>query len=378
MTKLWISLLVPLVFLVDNVFADVQFRCPNQLATLQPQASGYLRELDIPAGQVLLTVDTENGVMTLALNTLQEDTRTLDFFTRLAFDIKPEHVRLPTSKKTTRVVSTVSKKEIMLSLLQHGRTTVFMNDDCSLEALTNHVGVRQNIVAWAEHVDWVWPNGRSAKWNSKYWRRGTPKPTVAIQDAVMDTFLQQRKYSIGCYTATKLVIVQGILDYYQRIKPDPERTRHVEAILLEDGDPLVGIEPGKMWSFEPDFDPRDMEKPGKLIELHANVAPDNFVPGDWVYLLNTDAKSYGKTGYEGSNALYLGNNRFDDYFNDHGHSYTYEEKLDEVYQWRNGVFSRSRDARKIKQLKDAELRRLSSTPAAGGIQLDIRGVPRYF
>lgn len=370
--------LIPLACFVENARADIQFACPTHLAAIQKQVPGYLRELGISADQVLLTLDAEAGVMTLTLTTPPEDTRTLDFFKRPAFDIKPEHMRLPTGKHSMRTVSTVSRKEIVLALLQHGRLTEFNGDACTLESLTNHVGVRQNIVAWSENINWVWPNGRSAKWNSKYWKHGTPKPGISVQTAVMDTFLNQNKYAIGCYTATKLVIVQAILDYYQRIRPDPLRIQQIEKVLYADGDPLVGVEPGKMWSFEPDFDPRDLDKPGKLIELHANVAADNFVPGDWVYLLNTDARTYQKTGYEGSNAVYLGGNRFDDFFNDHGHSYTYEEKLDEVYQWRNGVFSRSRDARKIKPLKENELRRLSRTPSAGGIQLDIRGVPKYF
>lgn len=378
MTKLWLAFLILLACFAENVQADVQFHCLPQLAVLQQQVPDYLRELGISADQILLSIDAEAGVMTLALNTPLDDTRTLDFSIRPPFGIKPEKVRLPTGKRSTRVVSTVSRKEIVLALLQHGRLTEFRNDLCTLDALINHVGVRQNIVAWAENINWVWPNGGSAKWNYKYWKHGTPRPGVSIQAAIMDAFLHQDKYAIGCYTATKLVIVQGMLDYYRRVRPDPASIRRIETALLADGDPLVGIEPGRMWSFEADFDPRDIDKPGKLMELHTNVAQNNFVPGDWMYLLNTDARTYQKTGYEGSNALYLGGNRFDDYFNDHGHSYTYEEKLDEVYQWRNGVFSRSRDAGKVKPLSVVALRELSSTPSLGGIQLDIRGVPRYF
>jgi hypothetical protein len=194
----------------------------------------------------------------------------------------------------------------------------------------------------------------------------------------MDLFLHQNRYAIGCYTATKLIMVQAVLDYYHRVKKDPQRARRIEEIVLADGEPLEGIEPGNMWSFEADFDPRNLGQPGKLLDIQTNVAAGNFVPGDWAYLLNTDVATQQKTGYEGSNAIYLGRNRFDDYYNDHGHNYTYEQKLDEVYQWRNGVFSRSRDAKKIKPLSPSELSRLGNTPAAGGIQLDIRVSPRHF
>lgn len=377
MSNIWMAVLA-VACGVGNAQADVQFRCPAQHAALARDVPGYLRSLKIPAAQVVQTADVRSGVLTLALTTAAEDTRTLDFLARPGFALATERVRLPTATGKLRAVPTVSKKEIVLALLQHGRVTEFKDAACSLEALVDHVGVRQNIVAWAEDLNWVWPNGGSAKWNAAYWTHGTPNRGVSLHAAVMDVFLHQDRYAIGCYTASKLVVIQGVLDYYRRVKPDPVRLRRVEAALLADGEPLVGIEPGNMWSFEKDFDPLDLERPGKLLHLHGNVAPDNFVPGDWAYLLNTDAATDQKIGYEGSNAIYLGGNRFDDFYNDNEHSYTYEEKLNEVYQWRHGVFNRRRDAHKIRPLAPEELARLTSTPTAGGLQLDIRVAPRNF
>lgn len=132
-----------------------------------------------------------------------------------------------------------------------------------------------------------------------HWVRPDGTPTVPLDDALLDAFTQQAKYAIGCYTASKLTYAHGVLDYYARV----------------------------------------LEHPAKAA-LVRGVPPRHFVPGDWAYLLNTDPVTYEKTGYEGSNAIYLGRGRFDDYYDDHNHSYTFEEKLDEVYQWRNGVFSR--------------------------------------
>lgn len=359
--------------------ADVQFRCPTQINILQQGLSAYLHALKIPTAQVAQTVDRETGALTLALTTPPEDTRTLDLFSRPEFALSTEKVRLSTTAKgKMHVLDTVSKKEIMLALLQHGRVTTFQDEACSVEALSDRVGVRQNIVAWAERLNWDWPDGGPAKWNAKYWTRGTPNPGVSLHAAVMDVFLHQDKYAMGCYTATKLVIVQGTLDYYSRVKHDPQRTRRVEKELFADGDPLVGIEPRKMWRFEKDFDASEVDRKGKLLNLYTSVATGNFVPGDWGYILNTDPNSEQKTGYEGSNAIYLGRNRFDDYYNDNNHSYTYEQKLDEVYQWRNGVFSRLRDANKIKPLTADEQAQLARTPDIGGLQLDVRAVPRYF
>ncbi len=358
--------------------ADVQFQCPGQLDALQHDMAGYLHTLKIPARLVAQTVNTETGELTLTLTTPPNDTSTLDFYKRPEFALSTERVRLPAANGGTRTVKVASRKEIVLALLQHGRTTVFKDGACSVEALSDRVGVRQNIVAWATHLDLVWPDGDAAEWNEKYWHRGTPKPGVSVHTAVMDVFMHQNKYSIGCYTAAKLIMVQGTLDYYNRIKRDAERTRRVEERLLADGDPLVGIEPGKMWSFERDFDAEDMNHKGKLLRLQSDVAAGNFVPGDWTYILNTDTASWNKTGYEGSNAIYLGHNRMSDDYNDNNHSYTYEQKLDEVYQWRNGVFSRSRDAKKIKRLTPAQMKQLTYTPAEGGIQMDIRAIPRDF
>lgn len=183
--------------------------------------------------------------------------------------------------------------------MHHGRVVEFKDAACSPESLVDHVGIRQNIVAWSENLNWVWPNSGKARWNSKYWTRGTPNPGVPLHTAIMDAFLHQNKYAIGCYTATKLVVVQGMLDYYTRVKPDPVRTRRLEDVLLSDGEPLSGIEPRNMWSFEADFDPNDLDRPGKLLELKSNIAPDNFVPGDWGYLLNTDAVSNARKQYVG-------------------------------------------------------------------------------
>jgi hypothetical protein len=358
--------------------ADIRFDCPGQLPALQKDVLGYLSTLGLPAVLVAQDVDADARVLTLALTTPPGETRTLDFAARPAFQLSTERVRLPTGKNKTRLTPTVSRKEILLALLQHGRTTEFHGEACSLEALTDHIGVRQNIVVWAENLSWVWPDGGSAKWNPKYWKNGTPRPGVPLHTALMDVFLHQDKYAIGCYTAAKIVVAQGVLDYYRRVKGDPLRSARVTAALLADGEPLVGVEPGAMWNFEADFDPRDQTRPGKLLTLHATVAPDNFVPGDWGYLLNTDAVSYQKTGYEGSNAIYLGRNRFGDFYNDRHHGYTYEQKLNDVYQWRNGVFNRVRDANKIQPLSAADLARLSATPARGGLQLDIRATPKAF
>lgn len=353
----------------------IGFACADEREAVRVRAGmrAYLATMGIP--QSWTTARTADGLLTFALTTPAGDTSTLDFVRRKAMGLEDAVVRLPTGVAgKVHQVHTASTKEIVLALLQHGRLTEL---PCSVDALSEHVGVRQNIAAWAERLEWVWPDGDVAKWNAKYWDHGTPRSRYPLHEAVNDAFMNPGRYRIGCYTATKLVILQGVLDYYRRVRPDRDKLRRIEARLAADGEPLVDIEPAAMWFFEEDYAAADAARSGKLVVLQHGVAADNFVPGDWVYLLNTDAASYRRTGYEGSNAIYLGRDRFDDYYNDHDHAYSFREKLDEVYQWRHGVFNRSRDAAKIRPLPERELLALAKTPETGGLLLAYRAVVSY-
>lgn len=359
--------------------SGIRFSCePGRLDNIESGMDAYLSSLGITADLVVKKAQRMQGVLLYTLNTPEADFNTLDFKDRTSLHIQDDVVPLPDRHGRSKTINTVSKKEIMLSLLQHGRLTEFKDVACEIEALKDHVAIRQNTVAWAENLTWVWPNGGSAKWNRKYWMHGTPKTNYPLHEALNDVFMNQQKYSIGCYTATKLVVMQGVLDYYRRIKQSPEQLMLVEARLSADKDPLVGIEPAKMWASEKGFDPQNINQPGKLLKIKHDVMPMNFVPGDWIYLLNTDPVTHVKTGYEGSNAIYLGRNKFDDYYNDNHHSYSYFQKLDEVYQWRNGVFSRSRDFKKIKPLIMQDIERLSRPPAEGGLLKTLRVTPYFF
>jgi hypothetical protein len=359
--------------------SGIRFSCkPARLAAIESGMGAYFSRLGIPAGLIVKKSDRENGVLLYTLDTPADDVNTLDFKDRPALHIHDDVVMLPARRGHYKKIHTVSRKEILLALLQHGRLTKFTGKACDIEALKDHVAIRQNTVAWAENLTWVWPDGDAAQWNEKYWTQGTPKPGVPLHVALNDVFVNQQKYSIGCYTATKLVVIQGVLDYYRRVKKSPARLKLIENRLLADHDPLVGIEPARMWDFEKDIDPQELNRPGKLLKIKHDVVPMNFVPGDWIYFLNTDPVSYEKTGYEGSNAIYLGRNKFDDYYDDNPQSYTYFQKLNEVFQWRNGVFSRSRDFAKIKPLTAADIERLSKRPAEGGLLKSIRVTPYFF
>lgn len=357
----------------------VSFSCDaNRLTHIEASMGAYLTSLGVAHNLVVTKMDLSNGLLTFTLNTSKNDLDTLQLMHRREYAIRNSTVQLPGRSGEMRKVVTVSKKEILLALLQHGRLTKFSGVNCNLNALKQQINVRQNIVAWSENLNWAWPDGGTAEWNGKYWHRGTPLPNVSLDEAFGDAFKNQKKYAIGCYTGAKLVMVQGILNYYHRIKNNKGQQKLVKVQHLFDQDPLVDIEPGEMWSFEKDFDPQKLTHPGKILTIQYHIAPKNFVPGDWVYILNTDPISSMKTGYEGSNAIYLGRNKFVDYYNDNNHAYTYQQKLDEVYQWRNGVFSRSRDSAKITPLSKDDFKQLGKPPSDGGLVLDFRVYPIIF
>lgn len=345
------------------------------LTVVRKDMAMLLEELHIRRSHVALLDEASSGRLLYTLTTPENDFDTLSFTRRPEFWVGDSAVEMPVRGGRTKAMSTVSQKEILLSLLQHGRLTVFSGSEGSVDALREHILLRQHIVAWAQNLSWGWPDGGSAYWNKRLWDRGTPRSVALTHAALLDTLTNQEAYGIGCYTAAKMVYAGAILDFYQRVVLNKGKAQRVLKALWSDGDPLVGIEPGAMWAFEPSHTPQENARPGKLLTLAKNVAPRNFVPGDWTYFWNTDPVTYEKTGYEGSNTIYLGRGRFSDYYNDNEHSFTYEQKLDDVYQWRNHVFSRRRDFEKAVILTDADLNRLSLPPEQGGLLLPYRAVP---
>lgn len=293
------------------------------------------------------------------------------------YNITEERISLPSAKGLTEV-ETVSKKEILLALMHQGRETVFAGNACHIDALKEHVQIRQMIVAWSEHLHWSFPDGSAAQWNQQYWDQGNLKSGASLDKAMRDFFIQQDKCSIGCYTATKIVIIQGILDYFRRVKKDDAMADAIIKRLKSDDDVLVGIEPGAMWSFQKPISPEEQKRLGKLLKIQTRVAPMNFVPGDWVYFVNNDPKSSDVDGYEGSNSIYMGRASFDDFYNDNEHHYLYNEKIQNIYNWRNGVFSRSRHFQRMQTLSAEQLHQFGLSPEEGGFLVKNRAIPYFF
>ena len=354
----------------------ISFVCEaSQVSMIQKQFEGYLHSLGIASR--LYQVHLGDRTINYRIKSDTNDTSTLYIRWNPEFAIENEVVRLPSTRGFQKV-RTVSKKEIVLALMHPGRKTEFSGKACNLEAFQDHVHVRQMIVAWAENLEWKFPDGQSASWNRAYWIDGTLRPGKPLLDAMTDFFINQEQCSVGCYTATKIVIIQGVLDYYARIKKDMVMVEQIKKTLMRDGEVLVDIEPDAMWNFLRDIKQSSQSAVGKLLTVQFDVAPYNFVPGDWVYFVNPDSETADLSGYEGSNSIYMGRARFDDFYNDNNHHYLYTEKLKEVYNWRYGVFSRSRDYERLRPMQDDMYHALSQTPKAGGLVFQNRAVPRFF
>lgn len=350
------------------------FECDHtKIKTIEGQIDQYLNQLNIAPH--LFYKQVSDHILQLTLK--QSSHSTLYIRWNPDYQIEDEVVELP-DLNGKRLATTVSKKEIVLALMQSGRSTTFSGKSCDFEAFQDHIHVRQMIVAWAEHLDWKFPDGDPAQWNEVYWKEGTLQPGKSLSEAMADFFIHQDTCAIGCYTATKIVIIQGILDYYQRIKQDITTVNAIKKRLRSDGEVLAGIEPDTMWGEATDKPVSEFNQQSKLLTVKMRVAPLNFVPGDWVYFKNTDTASANISGYEGSNSIYMGRARFDDFYNDNDHHFLYNEKLREVYNCRFGVRNRVRDYARIHNPSSDLLNTLGNPPQAGGLVLDNRLVPKFF
>jgi hypothetical protein len=351
------------------------FECgSDKLTQLSSQLRSYQQELGIDTS--VYQVQEGEGRLRVSLKD-PSVYGTLYLRWNPQYSITEERISLP-SKDGLVEVETVSKKEILLALMYEGRQTVFKGDACHIEALKEHVQIRQMIVAWSEHLHWSFPDGEPAQWNQRYWDQGNLKPKASLDEAMRDFFINPDKCSLGCYTATKIVIIQGILDYFRRVKKDDAMADVIIKRLKSDDDVLVGIEPGAMWSFQKPINPEEQKRLGKLLKIQTQVTPMNFIPGDWVYFVNNDPKSSEVDGYEGSNSIYMGRALFDDFYNDNKHHYLYNEKIQNIYNWRNGVFSRSRDYQRMQTLSAEQLHQFGLSPEEGGFLLKNRAIPYFF
>ncbi len=309
----------------------------------------------------------------------------------LVFRINPEITNFPDGHKG----EIVSRKEILAALMQHGREYVLTGPQCSIEALKDHIGIRQNIVKWAKVAQGRWkfpekwviqPDGTlvleslPAKFNPAFW--GAPEDAfipkgVSPHEAVQDAFTGAFEYSLGCRSATKLCIMQGIFDYCRAVKKDIRMAEYLDS--LADGEPVGHVGGSHA------LPPQSLDHRNYLVRQF-NVPPDNMIPGDWIYIKNTDTKSAQRTGYEGINTIYEGGDTFADYFYDdpnavHGSPYYtggakdaggLSRRLQEAYNWRFGILEDFENDPGRAFLTKPQIDGLMKDPSQGGLLMNSR------
>lgn len=290
-------------------------------------------------------------------------------------NLSPENVLLPDGKGGMLQVKTVSKKEIVIAMMMGSRVSSFSGRDCGARDFMEHVDMRQNIISWASWMSWNFPEASSAKWNPEFWDNGNLKPGKKLSEAMADMFSFPEKYAVGCYTATKALYIHAMLDLYSRIHPNQRRLNQIEKILMADGDPWNEVEPVEFATPEQEIsDGHPISYTGKLLRFEKKVSSLHVIPGDWVYILNPDPLSRTHNGYEGANVIYMGRNSFNDLYNGNDHAFDFDEKIEQVYQWRNAVFNWTSDAAKIEPVDDVKRKSFYQSPAEGGLLMGQRGI----
>jgi len=123
----------------DIANEGVGFSCePSRLSRIKLGMAAYLASLGITPELVVAKTDISKGLLTFTLNTPRDDFDTLQLKMRPEYAISDSIVLMPNGhgeRSKLQKVLTVSKKEILLALLQHGRLTEFSGSDCNLNAL---------------------------------------------------------------------------------------------------------------------------------------------------------------------------------------------------------------------------------------------------
>lgn len=301
-----------------------------------------------------------------------ESESTLELASRWGLSWESALIGEPGEKGGGVEIRAPSRAEIWLALMAKGRKTALSEGGCSVRALEEQVESRRMIAALAGAARWDFPDGEDARWGeSSKWSHGDPSGSVS--EALRDMFVNPESYAIGCYTATKAAFAAGML-----LAPKRSRWSQRQMSLSVEGqaDPLAQVEPEQPWLFIPGLE-RDPRGGGGRLAQARRAAPRNFIPGDWAYIWNRDEATWKDAGYEGSNMIYLGGGLFDDYYMEHRGAYTFEEKMEEAYQWRRGVYNKRDDAKR-KRLDEAERRALEQSPwEPAGMLLPWRMEPRW-
>lgn len=341
----------------------------GDLARVREDMQGLLSAMGWTASQVCARTAADGASVCYSLNSSPADTDTFALSRRSDLGLATEAVAFTDRHGQTKSLALVSQKEILAAMLQRGRSFTFAGPNCSVDKLREHLAIRQNVVFWGFRTTWRHPEFNPYRYNRDvYWEEmqgddWQVKPGVRHSEAVADAFVGQYSYEIGCTSACRFIVAQGIFDYYQRIKQDKRRLLHIEA-SLDSRRPF-----------------RDMAPPaerlgtgivqGLMLERHVRVPWNHWVPGDWGWIKNTDEKSSREFGSEGSNIIYAGGGVFVNYYPERPVK-NLDQLIKRVYGWSVGL-----DEEEV-ALDEALAQTLRKDPRDGGMLRDVRDFPKLF
>lgn len=299
----------------------IMFACKKEeLPQVKEQMDAYFKELGLPPNTISIAQDEAAGTLRYGLNTPEDDTNTLDLKERFA--ISDDTLEVNTKNGPQKVV-VASRKEIMAALMQHGRAFKLFGKNCSVDKLKDHVGMRQSIVAMTRlRKSWVFATGSGTSYNQDLWMPGyVIRPGVSAKEAVFDPFLGQTdRYRMACTRECSMLTAGGIFYHFDKKSP-PTLDK-----LLE----IAKNEPFN--DTDPTANGTTIVEEGKYLDRQFNVPWNNLIPGDWLYIRNTDEESSNVPGEEGSNTIYLGGDRMKPPIGDT--EVNLENKIKTVYQYR--------------------------------------------
>ena len=185
------------------------------------------------------------------------------------------------------------------------RNTVFAASQATLSFAPH--GLERPTDCWAYHPDTSF----------------TLLPGVSLIDALRKTIHPDQSgeaYSFSCYRASEYVqllgLAQDLKDHHPALLDMIEARWRRRAIMSEEFHRVFMREYGTI----------DEPLPTRY-----------FVPGDRVWFRNPDDVSSDEYGYEGSWLYYLGDGKFNNFW-DSAAPYTLASKCLEIYHWRDGVY----------------------------------------
>ncbi len=316
-----------------------------------------------PKIQVKTHLSAEGTQLRLVLNTPSTDTDTLTLNQRAELKLVDDIDKVKDKDGNLKDYKHAGEKEILAAMLQHGRLFEFDHGYCSFDKVMEQVKIRKNIIHWGIRAMWEFPDSGTSLINREKWNiDGNLQKGVSSSEAVADAFIGNFKYEIGCTRACQQIMAQGILDYFKNVKKDSVMTAYLDSVTHPHPYATMAMKgPSK----------KLMTREGTLVDRHFDVPGNNWVPGDWGWIKNSDNDSAEENGLEGCNIVYIGSGLFVVYYGD-AKDRTLDECLVRVYQWRHS----SKQQPETQKLKD--LLRRDPYDIDPGLLRNVRDFPKNF